>query len=139
MPSVSCQCPPVKGNMAFCLPDKFWRLLLQLLGSLLPPQVFSVPWSASHGSLSCDLLGFIVVLLHVLPAGTPDLYDPGVAQCAVAWPQGSSRSLLGTRKLRAHHCFCLLLPPQTWLPSSSLDFCFQGAQGLRDRPGSCEV
>lgn len=35
-----------------------------------------MPWSASHGSLSCDLLGFIVVLLHVLPAGTPDLYGP---------------------------------------------------------------
>lgn len=108
--------------MAFCLPDNSWRPLLQLLGSVVLsehwgchgqifcPQVFSVPWSASYGSLSWDCLGFIVVLLHVLPTDTPDLYGlwRGPVCCGLA-----SRQLSLSSRYQETQCLSLFLPLAT--------------------------
>jgi hypothetical protein len=80
-------------------------------GQIFCPQVFCAPWCTSRASLSWDLLGFMVVLLHVLPTGTPDLYGPwcGTVCCGLA-SRGGSRSLVGTGKLSAHHCLPLAAP-----------------------------
>lgn len=79
LPPVSCSslcplsaasvCPRVKGNMAFCLPDKFWRLLLQLLGSVLP---------------SSGLLCAMVCLPWFLIL-RPSWFYSGSASCSSSW------------------------------------------------------
>lgn len=50
VPSVSCQCPPVIDNMAFCLPDNSWQLLCSILSTGAAVDKFSVlRFSVPHG------------------------------------------------------------------------------------------
>lgn len=144
--AASVQCTLVTDNMAFCLPDNSWRPLLQLLGSVLSehwgchgqifcPQVFSVPWSASYGSLSWDRLGFIVVLFHVLPTDTPDLYGlwHGPVCCGLASRRLSlSSRYQETQWLSLFSASCCLHRPGCPSPPWTSALCFQGVQGLTE-------
>lgn len=91
VPSISCQCPPGKGNMAFCFQTSSGDYSCSCLALFFRPQVFSVPWSASHAYPGTFLVLRLFCFMFFQLA-LPTFMDPGVAQCAMAWPQGSSHS-----------------------------------------------